>query len=73
MGGSIGLHCTLELTEAVTVLTRLNPIKSDRISTQRKDGLIMFHFLVEESQGTVGFWVSVSFLREAAPKRLCIL
>ena len=69
----MGLYCTLELTEAVTALTRLNTIKSDGTSTQMSDGLMMFHSLAEESLGTDTCWVSVSFLRDAAPERLPVL
>lgn len=69
----MGLHCTLELTEAVTELTRLNAIKSDGTSTQMRDDLMMFHSLAEESLEMDASWVSVSFLRDAAPERLPLL
>lgn len=69
----MGLHCTLELTEAVTALTRLNAITSDATSTQMRNGLMMFHSLAEESLGMDACWVSVSILRDAAPERLPII
>lgn len=65
----MGLYCTLELTEAVTALTRLNAIKP----TQMRDGLMMFHSLAEESLGMDACWVSVSVLRDAVPERLPVL